>query len=176
MGDMLGIVSGMVWFVLLNFCYVLSVTPSLVHDEASSNMSKAGWIQIGNVLIHYYTVSALPLWTIAMFDRVRHYTKGYLGKGNNVWGKRCRFIFGWLFIVFLYLARWEFDVNGIAKNYSLDKEPIKQNILVICCMVPIVSIINAVFLHMISQNISDKNIRNEDNLGIVDVIEDSYEL
>ena len=155
-GDYLGIVSGMVWFVLLNFCYVLSTTPSLVHNVASTNKSTAGWVQIGNILIHYYTVSALPLWTIAMFDRVRTYMHKYMQ--NNICFKRIRFTCGWIIVLLLYVSRWGYDFNGILKNYELDKQPFLNNMLIILSMIPVVVIINIVFLHMITQDITHKKI------------------
>ena len=59
----LGIALGISWFVFFMFGYVLFHNPNLVHIVAENSTNQAV-TQLGNILVHYYTVSAIFIWTV----------------------------------------------------------------------------------------------------------------
>ena len=108
-----GIVSGIAWFVFLEFMYVLYHNPDLVCNEARLYNNK-GIPQIGNIFIHYYIVTATPLWTLFNFRYLHAKLENLTEKESYI------FCSSWILYVLCYIAYWKFNIIGILKNYHID--------------------------------------------------------
>jgi hypothetical protein len=117
-------VLGIVFFVFMYFCYVLYNNPDLVINEIEAGRGKGGFVQLGNILIHYYILTGILLWTLFMFDtmrvKVNKYTETACGK--------FKFICSFLIYLLLYFSYWKFSIDGVFKNYHIDDVPVWQNI------------------------------------------------
>ena len=101
-----GIVLGISTFVFFEFIYVLYHNPKLVYNESLKYDNK-GIPQIGNIIIHYYTIAATPLWIIFNYTYLQNKLKNFNMKNSII------FCSIWIFYLFLYLIYWKFDINGI---------------------------------------------------------------
>jgi len=111
-----GGVHGIVWFVFLGFCFIIFHNPTLVCLQSESDGS---YIEIMNILVHYYIVSGIMIWTVYRHTWVQYHMIRYIDSE-----RRYRlFSISWLPIIASYLSYWKFNFAGIAKNYHLDTVP-----------------------------------------------------
>ena len=132
-----GIVSGITWFVFLEFMFVLYHNPNLVCKEASAYTNR-GIPQIGNIFIHYYIVAATPIWTLFNFR--------YLHKQLEKMTDKQSYIFSsiWLLYVSCYLMYWKFNIIGILKNYHINDVDHSITGLYLLLTIPLVININMI--------------------------------
>ena len=149
-----GLVLGISTFVFLEFVYVLYHNPSIVSDE-SSNYNNKGIPQIGNIIIHYYTISATPLWIIFNFRYLQDKLQNFTLKNSIIFSTI------WLFYVFLYLAYWKFNINNIFKNYKINDISNTQNILYIFISSLVVINTNTICLFSIKDEIKTEKKHNK---------------
>jgi len=141
-----GIVSGISWFVFMEFMYVLYHNPDLVYNETSS-YNNQGVPQIGNIFIHYYIVAATPMWTIFNLKYLHEKLADFRGY------KALTFSLVWILYIIAYIGYWNFDIYGIMKNYHIEDEPLWQNCLYVSLITPVVTNANAIYLYCIQGRI-----------------------
>ena len=95
-----GMVSGIVWFVFMYFCYVLFQNPDLIIKEMKKRDSYGGFIQIANILIHYYIVSSIFIWSLYMYNSLHQMMKTY-GTTNF---RKFKFSCSWLIYLLFYFC------------------------------------------------------------------------
>ena len=139
-----GAVLGVVMFVFGYFCYVLFNNPDLIIKEIESGRGKGGLIQVGNILIHYYILSGIMMWSLFMFDTLRIRVNKYT---ESAWGK-LNFLFGWVLYLALYAAYWNFDIYGIFKNYHINDVETWKNVVAGCVIMLLVVCNNAVIISL----------------------------
>ena len=142
----LGIVSGISWFVFFMFGYVLYHNPSVVH-QAAQNSTNGAITQLGNIMVHYYTVSALFIWTVFNQKHIRKTIKTALRDWQIC--NTILFSFLWLVILFGYISYWKFQINNICKNYWIDDVPIEYSIIFGVIFIGLVSSINFIYVFAI---------------------------
>lgn len=124
--DLLSIVTGIVWFVCGMFIYVLFMNPRILVDQMGNDIDGAGGrIQIGNILVHYYIVTGIYVWTLFKYNFVNRRVDYFLKTGKYAW---FRLLCNWLLIPLFYLSYWKFDIHGIAENYWIEDENLGVNI------------------------------------------------
>ena len=111
-----GAVNGIVWFVFFGFCFVIFYNPSLVCERSES---EGGYVSLVNILIHYYIVTGIMLWTIYRMTWLQYQMIKFIETRKQY----ITFGLSWTPIVFGYLCYWKFDFNGIIHNYHLNDVP-----------------------------------------------------
>ena len=120
-----GMVSGIVWYVFMYFCYVLFKNPDLILKEMEKRSGSDGFIQIANILIHYYIVSSVFIWSLYMYKPLSRMMKSYTTTNF----RKFKFCTVWFLYLLIYFCYWKFDINGIMKNYHLDDVALYVNVL-----------------------------------------------
>lgn len=138
----LGVTAGVAWFVFFMFAFILYDNPDFVYKLAQ-NSTDSALIQVGNVVVHYYTVTMLFVWTVfnsRYIKRTIQSTKRY--------PTRFSFAFSviWLLVIFLYLMSWKFDIESLAKSYSVDDVPVETTIIYTLVSVGAVSLLNWTYI------------------------------
>lgn len=122
--DLLSMVTGIVWFVCGMFIYVLFMNPRILVDQMDIN-GVGGRIQIGNILIHYYIVTGIYIWSLFKYKFVNRRVDYFLKTASGAW---IRLLCNWFLIPFCYICYWKFDIHGIAENYWIDDEDLGMNL------------------------------------------------
>jgi len=140
------IVSGTVWFVFLFFSYILYNNPAMIYQQSLNSTSTGGFIQVANIMVHYYIVAGISIWTVSKFDELR------VAVQDTIRDKTYRKILYdtfWLFFVFCYLIYWEFDIQGIYQNYHIEDIDNVYNVIALVSSALLSCTANAVYLHSI---------------------------
>lgn len=140
------IVSGTVWFVFLFFSYILFNNPTMIHEETMNSTNDGGVIQVANIMMHYYIVAGISIWTVSKFDELR------IGVKNTIRNKTYRKILFdtiWILFVFCYLIYWKFDIQGIFLNYHIEDIDNVYNVIALVSSALFACTANAVYLHSI---------------------------
>lgn len=147
----LGVALGISWFVFFMFGYVLYHNPTVVHIAAQNSTSQSV-TQLGNILVHYYTVSAIFIWTV--FNH-KYVEKTMIKTLDSDCGKRYKcllltgFSFLWVLVLIGYLSYWRFNLQDVSKNYWIDDVDTNTSIVFGVAFMVIIALINFMYVFSI---------------------------
>lgn len=154
---------GLVWFVFIFFSYILYQNPLIIYHQivsvpvpeseselvlASPNLTldnNGGFIQVANILIHYYIVIAINIWTLMEYRQIKKIINNTVK--NSVISK-LTFSCSWLIVILAYITYWSFDIQAIFKNYQIDNTTsLITNFISFCVSSSLTAFLNIMYLN-----------------------------
>ena len=153
--DLLSVVTGTVWFVSGMFIYVLFSNPLFLVNRIGNDIGKGGIIHAGNILVHYYIVTGIYIWSLFRYNNVQKRVTYYFQTARFAW---FRVLINWLLVLIGYLCYWGFDFEGISKQYHINDEGFAKNLLIVLVIIFLTITSNLVYFSGFTKDIEIKDV------------------